>query len=57
MKKVAIFVDVQNIYYTSREVFKRNFDYNAFWERVTKDREVTKAFAYAIDRGDENQYE
>jgi uncharacterized LabA/DUF88 family protein len=57
MTKVAIFVDVQNIYYTSREVFKRNFDYNAFWARVTKDRQVTKAFAYAIDRGDQKQYE
>tara|TARA_R110001592_G_scaffold177076_2_gene417225 strand:- start:22085 stop:22561 length:477 start_codon:yes stop_codon:yes gene_type:complete len=57
MKKVAIFVDVQNVYYTSRQVFKRNFDYNTFWSKVTKDREVIKAFAYAIDRGDQKQYE
>ena len=57
MTKVAIFVDVQNIYYTSRQVFKRNFDYNAFWARATKDRQVTKAFAYAIDRGDQKQHE
>ena len=57
MKKVAIFVDVQNIYYTSRQVFKRNFDYNAFWARVTKDRQVIHAFAYAIDRGDQKQHE
>ena len=57
MTKVAIFVDVQNIYYTSRQIFKRNFDYNAFWAKATKDRQVTKAFAYAIDRGDQKQYE
>tara|TARA_R110002072_G_scaffold101568_1_gene223680 strand:+ start:46414 stop:46890 length:477 start_codon:yes stop_codon:yes gene_type:complete len=57
MKTVAIFVDVQNIYYTSREVFKRNFDYNAFWAKATKDRQVIKAFAYAIDRGDQKQHE
>lgn len=57
MTKVAIFVDVQNIYYTSRQVFKKNFDYNAFWAKATKDRLVTKAFAYAIDRGDQKQYE
>lgn len=57
MTKVAIFVDVQNIYYTSRQVFKRNFDYNVFWARATKNRQVTKAFAYAIDRGDQKQYE
>jgi len=57
MTKVAIFVDVQNVYYTSRQVFKRNFDYNTFWAKVTEGREVTKAFAYAIDRGDKKQYE
>jgi uncharacterized LabA/DUF88 family protein len=57
MEKVAIFVDVQNVYYTSRQVFKRNFDYNTFWAKATKDREVINAFAYAIDRGDQKQQE
>tara|TARA_R110001592_G_scaffold152075_3_gene379319 strand:+ start:7188 stop:7664 length:477 start_codon:yes stop_codon:yes gene_type:complete len=57
MTKVAIFVDVQNVYYTSRQVFKRNFDYNTFWAQATKDRDVIKAFAYAIDRGDQKQHE
>jgi uncharacterized LabA/DUF88 family protein len=55
MKRVAIFVDVQNIYYTTRQVFKANFDYNAFWRQVTADREVIKATAFAIDRGDQKQ--
>lgn len=55
MSTVTILVDVQNIYYTSREGFKRNFDYNAFWRQVTADRTVVKAIAYAIDRGDEKQ--
>ncbi len=57
MTKVAIFVDVQNIYYTSRQTFKRNFDYNAFWSKATQGRELVKAFAYAIDRGDQKQNE
>jgi uncharacterized LabA/DUF88 family protein len=57
MTKVAIFVDVQNIYYTSRQIFRRNFNYNSFWAKATKDREVVKAFAYAIDRGDQKQHE
>ncbi|MDO6706093.1 NYN domain-containing protein [Photobacterium sp. 1_MG-2023] len=57
MEKVAIFVDVQNVYYTSRQQYQRNFDYNAFWASVTKDREVLAAFAYAIDRGDRKQQE
>lgn len=55
--KVAIFVDVQNVYYTSRQVFKRNFDYNAFWAIATEGRKVSKAIAYAIDRGDRKQQE
>jgi len=55
MEKVAIFVDLQNIYYTTRDAFGANFNFNAFWAEVTSGREVTKAVAYAIDRGDEKQ--
>ena len=55
MEKISILVDVQNVYYTTREVYKRNFDYNAFWSRVTKNREVVNATAYAIGRDDEKQ--
>lgn len=55
MEKIVILVDVQNVYYTSREAYQRNFDYNAFWRLVTENREVVKAVAYAIDRGDEKQ--
>lgn len=55
MDKVSIFVDVQNIYYTSRQVYARNFDYNKFWAQATENRELLHAFAYAIDRGDEKQ--
>jgi len=55
MRRVAIFVDVQNIYYTTRQALNAHFDYNAFWRRVTADREVVKATAFAIDRGDQKQ--
>ena len=57
MKKVAIFVDVQNVYYTSRQTYGKNFDYNKFWLKATDGREVVKAVAYAIERGDEKQYQ
>lgn len=57
MKKVAIFVDVQNVYYTTRQTFAKNFDYNKFWLQATQGREVVKAIAYAIDRGDRKQKE
>jgi uncharacterized LabA/DUF88 family protein len=55
MKNVAVFVDVQNIYYTTRQQFSRHFDYNKFWAEVTLDRKVVKAIAFAIDRDDEKQ--
>lgn len=55
MKKVALFVDVQNIYYTTRQNYQRHFNYHAFWKTATADREVVAAFAYAIDKGDSKQ--
>ena len=55
MEKVAIFVDVQNIYYTTRQSYQRHFNYAKFWEQATANREVVAAFAYAIDKGDSKQ--
>lgn len=55
MEKIAIFVDVQNIYYTVKEAYNCHFNYNTFWAKVTANREVVKAFAYAIARNDEKQ--
>ena len=55
MKKVSIFVDVQNIYYTTKQTFNSNFDYKKFWKTVTHRRQVIGAFAYATDRGDVKQ--
>jgi len=57
MQKVVLLVDVQNVYYTTRQTYGCNFDYNAFWARATADREVVKAFAYATERGDQKQRE
>ncbi|GAB2901913.1 NYN domain-containing protein [Microbulbifer echini] len=57
MEKIAVFIDVQNVYYTCRQIYKRNFDYNKFWRQATGGREVIKAMAYAIDRGDRKQHE
>lgn len=52
---VAILVDVQNVYYTTRQVFGRHFDYHAFWARFAAGREVVVANAYAVERGDPRQ--
>lgn len=55
MKTVSILVDVQNIYYTTKQAYGCNFDYNVFWKYATLNRRVTKAVAYAVDRGDKKQ--
>ena len=55
MEKVVIFVDVQNIYYTTKQVHDCHFNYNVFWAKATSNREVVKAIAYAVERGDEKQ--
>lgn len=46
---------MQNIYYTTRQAFACNFDYNAFWAEVTANRKVVKAIAFATHRDDEKQ--
>jgi uncharacterized LabA/DUF88 family protein len=55
MDRVAVFVDVQNVYYTVKQSHGCHFDYKAFWNQVTTGREVVRAFAYAIDRSDPKQ--
>ncbi len=55
MEKVALFVDVQNIYYTTKQAYQRHFDYQRFWNQATANREVVAACAYAIDKGDSKQ--
>ncbi|MEH6583571.1 MAG: NYN domain-containing protein [Halioglobus sp.] len=55
MEKISLFVDVQNIYYTCRQTYQKNFDYNRFWAEVTRGRELVGAYAYATDRGDAKQ--
>jgi uncharacterized LabA/DUF88 family protein len=55
MQKISILVDVQNVYYTTRQAYGRHFDYYKFWATVTEGRDVVKAVAYAIDRADEKQ--
>ena len=57
MTKVAIFIDIQNVYYTVREAYGKNFDYNKFWAQATANRDVVNAFCYAIDKGDKKQRE
>lgn len=55
MNRIAIFVDVQNIYYTTRQAYGRQFDYRKLWQRISSEGEIVSATAYAIHRGDDKQ--
>ena len=56
MQKIAIFVDVQNIYYTTRDTFQRQFNYRKFWQHISQQGEIVEAYAYAIQRNDDAQH-
>ena len=55
MTRIAIFVDVQNIYYTTRQAYGRQFDYRKFWARTCAEGEIVLANAYATERDDDGQ--
>jgi uncharacterized LabA/DUF88 family protein len=55
MKKIAVFVDVQNIYYTTRDTYGRQFNYREFWKRISTQGDIVVANAYAIHRDDDRQ--
>ncbi len=55
MKKIALFVDVQNIYYTCKEAYGRQFNYRKLWQHLAYEGELVTANAYAIHRGDDGQ--
>jgi|TARA_B110001454_G_scaffold66644_1_gene64870 uncharacterized LabA/DUF88 family protein len=55
VNKIAIFVDVQNIYYTTRQSYGRQFDYKKLWQRISNEGKIVYAYAYAIHRGDDQQ--
>ncbi|MCK4866372.1 MAG: NYN domain-containing protein [Gammaproteobacteria bacterium] len=55
MKKIAIFVDVQNIYYTTRDTYGRQFNYRKLWQQLSSEGEIVSAMAYAIARNDDSQ--
>ena len=53
--RIALFVDVQNIYYTVREQFSCHFNYRELWRQLSDEGEIVVANAYAIERNDAGQ--
>ncbi len=56
MNRIAILVDVQNIYYTTRQAYGRQFNYRKLWQKISSEGMIVAAIAYAIYReGDDKQ--
>jgi len=55
VNRIAVFVDVQNIYYTTRQAYGRQFNYRKLWQEISQQGEIVIANAYAIHRGDDSQ--
>ena len=55
MNRIALFADVQNIYYTTRQAYGRQFNYRELWRRIADQGEIISAIAYAIHRDDDKQ--
>jgi len=55
VSRIALFADVQNLYYTVRQAHGCHFSYAALWAELATQGEIVEAWAYAIDRGDARQ--
>jgi len=56
LQKIAVFVDVQNIYYTTRDAYQRQFNYRLLWQELAAQGDIVVANAYAIQRSDDQQH-
>ena len=56
MKKSAVFVDVQNVYYTTKQAYQRQFNYRRLWDDLSQNNDIVIANAYAIARDDDGQH-
>ena len=47
-QRVAVFVDVQNIYYSAKNLFKAKVNFSQILNAAVGDRQLLRAFAYVI---------
>ena len=50
-QRVGVFVDVQNLYYTARNVYNARVNFNSVLKDAVGDRPLVKAIAYGIKAG------
>ena len=47
-QRVGVFVDVQNLYYSAKNLYSSKVDYGAILKQAVKDRILVRAFSYVI---------
>ena len=47
-QRVGVFVDVQNLYYSARNIYKSKVNFNAILKEAVKGRHLIRALAYVI---------
>ncbi|MBS3778331.1 MAG: NYN domain-containing protein, partial [Candidatus Thermoplasmatota archaeon] len=57
-QRIGVFVDVQNMYYSARNLYKKKVDFKSLLKDVIADRKLIRAIAYVIkaDVKDESQF-
>ncbi len=57
-QRVGIFVDIQNLYYTARNVYNARVNFNSVLKDASLDRPIVRAIAYGIkaDMPEENTF-
>lgn len=56
-QRVAVFVDVQNMYYSAMNLFKTKVNFNSILKTAIEGRQLIRAFAYVIEadmKGEKN---
>lgn len=57
-QRIGVFVDVQNMYYSARNLYKKKVDFKSLLKDAISDRKLIRAIAYVIkaDVKDESQF-
>jgi uncharacterized LabA/DUF88 family protein len=59
-QRVGVFVDVQNMYYSAKQLYKRKVNFSHILKTAVQGRELVRAFAYVINadmKGEGNFHE
>jgi uncharacterized LabA/DUF88 family protein len=56
-QRVAIFVDVQNVFYTAKSLYKAKLDFDKLLKMLVMDRKLIRAVAYVVQMRESDQLE